>query len=72
MKIRTSNSYTRLEHWLVLLIANYRLQPSLSLLKAINYYIERLIQHEDSYLYSQHNDYIRMQKYWRWLKKAHY
>ena len=69
MELEASDSYISLEQWLLVLIAAYRITPSLALIKSIDYYLERIKCHEDCYLLNQRHDYIKMQKYWRWIKQ---
>lgn len=61
---------TQLEDWLTMLITTYQYSPSEGLLKAINYYIDRVI----SLLNNDQNflplcQYYSMKKFWQWKLK---
>ena len=56
----------RIEAWLITMIENYRLEPSVQLAKAIDYYFARLI---NVTAYQEHNFQIfSMKRYWRWVR----
>lgn len=67
MCLKVSPEFSQLEAWLSILLSTYEAHPSGSLAKTINYYLERILHHDDIYFYSQkHCEYIVMQKFWRW------
>lgn len=67
MCLKSSAEFTQLENWLDILVKTYKEHPSCGLAKTINYYLNRLIYHDDISLSgNKHCDYLSMQKYWRW------
>lgn len=67
MCLKLSSEFKQLENWLDILMVTYRDNPSRGLAKTINYYLNRLLHHDDINLNgAKHCDYLSMQKYWRW------
>jgi len=59
---------SQLESWLTILTNSYKDNPSIGLAKVINYYIDRIILHEDFDDRKFNNcQYSSMKKYWQWL-----
>ncbi|MDO6446367.1 hypothetical protein Q4493_11340 [Colwellia sp. 1_MG-2023] len=55
------------ENWLKILINTYRIHPSHGLAKVINYYLERIINHEDTkFDHRKLAQYCSMKKFWLW------
>ena len=70
MPITTSEEFSQIERWLTVLITTYEQYPSLALAKTINYYVQRLISHEDIMLLPNRKcDYFSMLRYWQWVIK---
>jgi hypothetical protein len=67
MRIKSSSEFVQLEAWLNILITTYKDHPSGGLAKTINYYLSRLLHHDDiDFDGNRYCDYSSMQKYWRW------
>lgn len=67
MCLKLSPEFKQLENWLNILIITYLDHPSCGLAKTINYYLSRLLHHDDiNFDGGKHCDYLAMQKYWRW------
>lgn len=67
MRLKSSPEFIQLETWLNMLITTYKEHPSCGLAKTINYYLSRLLSHEDINFYDDKRcGYLSMQKYWRW------
>jgi hypothetical protein len=67
MCLKSSSEFIQLETWLNILIKTYRQNPSCGLAKTINYYLSRLLHHDElSFNGGKRCDYLSMQKYWRW------
>ncbi|MDP7593790.1 MAG: hypothetical protein QF552_14045 [Litorilituus sp.] len=72
MCLKSSSEFLQLENWLTILIATYKTHPNLGLAKTINYYLSRLLNHDDiHYCGDKRCDYLIMQKYWRWKGLTH-
>lgn len=73
MRLTLSTEFKQLETWLNILITAYKKHPSRGLAKTIDYYLSRLLHHDDINLEGgKHCDYLSMQKYWRWQAKCFY
>ena len=67
MCLAASPEFLQLETWLLMLITTYKEHPSCGLAKTINYYLARLLHHNDiEFCGSKRCDYLLMQKFWRW------
>ncbi len=67
MCLKVSSEFKQLESWLNILIVTYGDHPTCGLAKTINYYLNRLLHHNDIHFDGDKRcDYISMQKYWRW------
>ncbi|MCW8832466.1 MAG: hypothetical protein OQK09_01370 [Colwellia sp.] len=67
MCLKSSTDFLQLESWLSLLISTYKEHPSSGLAKTINYYLSRLLHHDDINCCGKKRcDYLVMQKYWQW------
>lgn len=67
MCLTASSEFLQLENWLAILITTYKDHPSRGLAKIINYYLERLVSHDDlNYSGKKRCDYLVMKKFWRW------
>lgn len=67
MRLKSSSEFVQLETWLHILITTYKDHPSCGLAKTINYYLSRLLHHDDiDFNYDKRCGYLSMQKYWRW------
>lgn len=67
MRLKSSSEFVQLESWLNILIITYKDHPSCGLAKTINYYLSRLLHHDDiNFDEMKRCDYLSMQKYWRW------
>lgn len=78
MRLNTSGEFLQLERWLIILIETYKDNPTCGLAKTINYYIDRLLHHEDIHLCGQKSgesgndkrcEYLSMKKFWGWQAK---
>lgn len=62
-----SNEFAYMEHWLSMLLNTYNNNPSTGLAKKINFYLTKLLNHEDiNYCDNKRCDYLTMQRFWRW------
>ena len=67
MCLKPSTDLLQLEAWLNILIVTYKYHPSCGLAQTINYYLSRLLHHDDIDFCGQKRcDYLLMQKYWHW------
>ena len=71
MCLKSSSEFLQLERWLTILIATYKDHPTCGLAKTINYYLERILHHDDIHFCNGERgekrcDYLIMQKFWRW------
>ena len=67
MCLAVSREFERLEEWLQLLTQTYAASPDAALAKTINYYLQRVIHHDDFSLDSNKQcDYICMLRYWQY------
>jgi len=67
MCLKPSPELLQLDKWLNILIMTYKDHPSYGLAKTINYYLNRLLHHDDiSFCGEKRCDYLLMQKYWHW------
>ena len=67
MCLESSSEFVQLKSWLNILIITYKDYPSCGLAKTINYYLSRLLHHDDfDFDEVKRCDYLSMQKYWRW------
>lgn len=67
MCLKSSSDIVQLESWLNILMITYQDHPSCGLAKTINYYLSRLLHHDDiGFDEVKRCDYLSMQKYWRW------
>ena len=67
MCLTLSSEFKQLESWLNILIFTYKDHPSCGLAKTINYYLSRILLHDDvRFNDGKQCDYLSMQKYWRW------
>ena len=67
MCLKSTSEFVQLETWLDILITTYKDHPNLGLAKTINYYLTRLLHHDDLELNGDKRcDYLSMQKYWHW------
>lgn len=67
MCLKPSSELLQLDKWLNILIITYKDHPSASLAQTINYYLSRLLLHDDiAFCGEKRCDYLLMQKYWRW------
>lgn len=67
MCLEVSSEFKQLETWLNILIVTYGDHPTCGLAKTINYYLNRLLHHNDIHFDGDKRcDYLSMQKYWRW------
>lgn len=56
-----------MEQWLQVLLLSYQTAPEVQIVKYINYYLCRILSHEECQATKQkHCQYLRMQKYWQW------
>jgi hypothetical protein len=70
MRQQPSQNYVYIEEWIIILTNTYSEYPSTGLAKVINYYLKRLLQHDDFPLSSYYRcDYLTMMKYWQWVAK---
>ncbi len=70
MCLKVSSEFKQLENWLNILIATYGEHPTRGLAKIINYYLNRLLHHNDIHFDGDKRcDYLSMQKYWLWQIK---
>jgi len=73
-----SSEFLQLENWLTILVTTYKDHPTYGLAKTINYYLDRLLCHEDISLYDKcgenHKDkrcdYLSMKMFWGWQAKS--
>lgn len=71
MCLKVSGEFSQLETWLTVLITTYKDHPSSGLAKTINYYLGRILRHEDIHFYGKkHCEYLVMQKFWRWKTRS--
>lgn len=67
MCLKASSEFIQLESWLNILIITYRDHPNCGLAKTINYYLNRLLHHDDiGFDGNKRCDYLSMQKFWHW------
>jgi len=67
MCLKSTSEFVQLETWLDILTSTYKIHPTVGLAKTINYYLMRLLHHDDIGLNSDKRcGYLSMQKYWRW------
>lgn len=67
MCLKASTEFLQLENWLTILITTYKEHPSCGLAKIINYYLGRLLNHDDISFFSEKRcEYLLMKKFWRW------
>lgn len=72
MCLKSSSEFLHIENWLKILIVTYKEHPSSGLAKTINYYLTRLLNHDDiNHCGDKRCDYLIMQKYWRWQGFSH-
>ncbi|REL25720.1 hypothetical protein DXX93_03560 [Thalassotalea euphylliae] len=65
------NRLSIMEQWLQVLLLSYQTAPQTQIIKYINYYLTRIIAHEECQACRQkHCQYLRMQKYWQWRLSA--
>ena len=78
MRIDNYSEFLQLESWLTILVITYKDHPTYGLAKTINYYLDRLLHHEDINVYDDqcgehHHDkrcgYLAMKKFWGWQAK---
>jgi len=70
MCLKASVEFNQLENWLNILIFTYKDHPSYGLAKTINYYLSRLLRHDDiGFSGEKRCDYIRMQNFWLWKSR---
>ncbi|MGV2873578.1 hypothetical protein [Colwellia sp. E150_009] len=70
MCLKASSEFLQLENWLIILITTYKENPSSGLAKIINYYLGRLLHHDDmNFCGEKRCDYLVMKKFWRWQAK---
>ncbi|REL30585.1 hypothetical protein [Thalassotalea euphylliae] len=56
-----------MEQWLQVLLLSYQTSPETQIVKYINYYLSRILSHEECQATKQkHCQYLRMQRYWQW------
>ncbi|WP_448551439.1 hypothetical protein [Thalassotalea montiporae] len=56
-----------MEQWLQVLLLSYQTSPETQIVKYINYYLSRILSHEECQAIKQkHCQYLRMQRYWQW------
>ena len=71
MCLAASKEFIQIEEWLKILTSTYANHPDIALAQTINYYLQRLIRHDDFTLDgSKQCDYLYMSKYWQWLSTA--
>ena len=68
MCIKSSSEFLQLESWLTILITTYKEHPTCGLAKTINYYLGRLLRHDDILFYGERRgekrcEYLAMQKF---------
>ncbi len=67
MCLAVSKEFTYLENWLVMLLTTYKNTPSNGLARTINFYLTKLLQHDDiNFCGAKRCDYLIMQRFWRW------
>jgi hypothetical protein len=67
MCLKASSEFLQLEDWLSLLITTYKDHPSCGLAKTINYYLLRLLRHDDiNFCGNKRCEYLIMKKFWKW------
>lgn len=67
MCLKTSSEFAQLENWVTILISVYKEHPTCGLAKTINYYLLRMLNHEEIHFYGKKRcDYIVMHKFWSW------
>lgn len=67
MCLKASSEFSQLETWLSILISTYKENPSCGLAKTINYYLGRILRHDDIHFCGDKRcEYVVMQKFWRW------
>lgn len=65
MCLKTSNEFNYIENWLVMLIHTYKKNPSRGLAKTINYYLNKLLEHDDIFFCGEKRcEYLVMQRFW--------
>ncbi len=70
MCLKLSKEFNRLEDWLNMLLKTYKYHPSCGLAKTINFYLNRLLRHDDiNFCGDKRCDYLTMQRYWCWQSK---
>jgi len=67
MCLTVSNEFAYMENWLNMLLSTYNNNPSNALAHTINFYLDKLLHHDDITFYSNKRcEYIAMQRFWRW------
>lgn len=67
MCLKASSEFLQLESWLIILITTYKDHPTCRLAKTINYYLGRLLRHDDIHFCGEKRcEYLVMQKFWGW------
>jgi len=71
MCLKASSEFLQLENWLAILVTTYKDHPTCELARTINYYLGRLLHHDDILFYGKkcgekRCEYLIMQKFWRW------
>ncbi|PKG86318.1 hypothetical protein CXF85_01040 [Colwellia sp. 75C3] len=67
MCLAVSNEFVYMENWLVMLLSTYNNNPSTGLAHTINFYVDKLLRHDDINFYGNKRcEYLAMQRYWRW------
>ncbi|NMP32224.1 hypothetical protein HII17_11655 [Thalassotalea sp. M1531] len=70
----TTENYLRtMENWLQVLLVAYQYAPEKQLSKYINYYLARIVNHEDCQASSSKLcQYHKMQKFWLWRQNKEF
>ena len=67
MCLTTSNEFSYMESWLVMLLTTYNNNPSSGLAKTISFYLTKLLRHDDiNFSSNKRCEYLAMQRYWQW------
>ena len=66
-KENNTKALSIMEQWLQVLLLSYQTSPETQIVKYINYYLSRILSHEECQAIKQkHCQYLRMQRYWQW------
>lgn len=67
MCLTVSKEFAYLESWLVMLLSTYKNNPSNALARTINFYLAKLLQHDDIHFCGDKRcEYLSMKRFWHW------